>query len=241
MEYHKNVSLEDLFYINDDGLVCCEKWKDIPHYENLYKASNLGRIMSLNYNGTKKNKILKTYKNNTGYLAVVLYKNKKRKDFKSHQLIAITFLSHTPCKFQLVINHINFNKIDNRVDNLEIITNRENSNQKHIKSSSKYTGVSWHKGNKKWCSVIVVNGKNKFLGLFDDEEEASKYYQNALLSIKNNTDIIVKKHTYTSKYKGVTWNKTSNKWLARITINKRRICLGYFKTEIEAYNSILTL
>ena len=44
IEYHKNLSLELLFYINNEGLVCYEEWKDIPGYEGIYQVSNLGRI-----------------------------------------------------------------------------------------------------------------------------------------------------------------------------------------------------
>ena len=47
IEYYKNKSLESLFYVNEFGLVCQEEWKDIPNYEGLYQASDLGRIKSL--------------------------------------------------------------------------------------------------------------------------------------------------------------------------------------------------
>jgi hypothetical protein len=85
---------------------------------------------------------------------------------------------------KLVINHVDFNKLNNKVDNLEIITNRKNANQKHLKSSSVYTGVCWHKPNKKWMSYISINGKSKYLGLFTNELEASEAYQKELKQIK---------------------------------------------------------
>ena len=73
-----------------------------------------------------------------------------------------------------------FNKTNNKLDNLEIVTQRENSNQKHLKSSSKYIGVSWSKSRNKWVALIYLNGKHKNLGRFNDELEASKAYQKAL-------------------------------------------------------------
>jgi hypothetical protein len=97
-----------------------------------------------------------------------------------HQLVAGAFLNHKPSRYELVINHKDFNRSNNNVDNLEIVTTRENANQKHLKSSSQYTGVSWDKNRNKWSSQIVINKKLKFLGRFINELDASKAYQKAL-------------------------------------------------------------
>ena len=163
-----------------------EIWKDIPNYKGLYQASNLGNVRSLNYNRTGKTQFLKTRITNSGYISTSLQTNKKPKQFLVHQLVAMVFLGHIPCGMSLVVNHINFNKLDNRVKNLEIITARENANLKHIQSSSAFTGVSFHKITKKWHSSINVNGKSEYLGIFDCESEASSYYENALIAIKQN-------------------------------------------------------
>jgi len=152
-----------------------EIWKTIEKYPD-YQISNLGNVKSLKFG---KEKILKQWIDDLGYCRVDLIKNEK-----VHQLVAIAFLNHNPCKYKLVINHKNFNRQDNRVENLEIVTQRENANRAHIKSSSKYVGVSWHKGSKKWMSRIVINGKRKHLGYFFEEIEASNAYQNALLAIR---------------------------------------------------------
>ena len=95
----------------------------------------------------------------------------------------MAFLNHTPDRFEKVGNHKNFNKLDNRVENLEIVPQRENSNHKHIKSSSSYTGVHWDSRKKKWTSTIYINNKKVFLGLFTDEIKASKLYEKALNNI----------------------------------------------------------
>jgi hypothetical protein len=212
-----------------------EIWKDVHGYEGLYQVSNLGKIKSLNYRSTKNKIILKNGLNTRGYSAVSLSKKGNVKSFSIHQLVAIAFLNHTPCGFDLVVNHKNFIKTDNRLENLEIITTRENANLKHIKSSSQYTGVSWNKKNEKWTSQIIVNRKRKHLGYFTTEEEASEYYDNALISIKNNDEIIVNKKDFSSKYKGVLWCKQAEKWQSNITINKNRVFLIYSKKEQEAY------
>jgi hypothetical protein len=156
-----------------------EIWKDIIGYEGLYQVSNLGNIKSLGNNKSKKEKLLKNYLSGTYYM-IDLNKNGLSKKFLVHQLVAIVFLNHIPCKHKLVVNHINFNRLDNRVENLEVITQRENTNKKHLKSSSKYTGVSWHKKDKKWQSMIVINKKLKYLGSFICETKASFAYEKEL-------------------------------------------------------------
>lgn len=159
-----------------------EQWKDILGYEGLYKVSNLGNIKSLKF---QKEKVLKLQTNTKGYFIVNLYKNKKMKSHQIHQLVAIAFLNHVPCKMELVINHINFDKKDNKVSNLEIVTNRENSNRKHLKSTSKYTGVSFEKDRNKWVAQIKIKGKRVLLGRFSNEIDASNVYQSKLKEIIN--------------------------------------------------------
>ena len=60
IEYYKNLSLESLFYINDEGLVCMEEWRNIIGFENRYQVSSLGRVKSLGrrIKSGKKNKTI---------------------------------------------------------------------------------------------------------------------------------------------------------------------------------------
>lgn len=157
-----------------------EIYKDVIGYEGIYQVSNLGNVKSLRYN---KEKILKPSKNVHGYFQVVIVLNCERKTRMVHQLVAECFLNHKRCGFELVINHIDFNKTNNKLDNLEIVTNRENSNKKHLKSSSKYIGVYWSGLHNKWRASISINSRNKHLGLFTNELEASEAYQKELLNI----------------------------------------------------------
>ena len=154
-----------------------EIWKDILGYNGMYQISDLGRAKSL---CGAKERVLKPALISSGYLAICIRKDKIQKTFTIHKLVAIAFLNHKPCKQKLVVNHVNFDKSDNRAVNLEIVTTRENTNRKHIKSTSKYTGVYWDKIYKRWRSSIIVNKKTKHLGRFINEYDAHLAYQTAL-------------------------------------------------------------
>ena len=102
-----------------------EVWKDIRGYEGLYQVSNLGRVKSL-LRGSTEGKILCPLEHRQGYLHVRLYKKGVYKQFSIHRLVAITYLDN-PNNF-LEVNHIDENKKNNRVDNLEWCTYKYNSN-----------------------------------------------------------------------------------------------------------------
>ena len=153
-----------------------ELFKDVKGFEGLYQISNLGRVKSLRFN---KIRILNQFLGTKGYYNVKLYKNKKQYTFEIHNLIAINFLNHKPKK-GLVIDHINENKSDNRLDNLQVITHRENISKSKSRNnkSSKYTGVYFTQG--KWRAMMRINGVKKHLGYFKTELEAHKCYQSNL-------------------------------------------------------------
>lgn len=155
-----------------------EIWKDIKGYKGIYLVSNLGRVKSLKFG---RERMLKAGIGK-GYLKVVL-QDGKPKSRTIHSLVAEAFLNHTICGMKLVVNHINLNKLDNRVENLEVITQRENANKKHIKNSSEYTGVHWDKKRSKWIAQITIKGKSKHLGTFTNEIEASEKYQEVLMEV----------------------------------------------------------
>ena len=107
-----------------------EIWKDIPIYEGIYQASNLGRIKSLERIDVRghrvKEKILKPSRDRYGYYQVVLCKNSKLKAYRVHRLVWSAFNGQIPENMQ--VNHINEIKSDNRLENLNLMTCKENIN-----------------------------------------------------------------------------------------------------------------
>lgn|SRR5699024_5424629 len=81
------------------------------------------------------------------------------------------------------VDHINNDRLDNRRENLRICERSDNlrNQQKSQNSSSKYKGVCWQRRDKKWQAYIMYNGKNKYLGYFDSEQEAAQAYNESAL------------------------------------------------------------
>lgn len=168
-----------------------EIWKDIQGYEGVYAASNLGRIKSYakkwvgGNNGlrTKPDTIRKQIISQSGYYMVILRSNNKIKNLLVHRIIYETFKGKIPKKNH--IHHINNNKLDNMVENLDCLSVRDHVNitYSNKKKSSKYFGVSWKKISNKWQSHIRINGVLKNLGTFACEMEAAKAYENAVKNL----------------------------------------------------------
>lgn len=228
-----------------------EEWRDVPEYEGYYQVSSLGRVRSLDRTITYSNGREQFYKGAAiegsvfnGYRRTCLKQNNKGRTYRFSQLVAMAFLEHKPNEYKLVVDHINGDKSDDRVENLRIVTHRANlstcfrSNEGSF--SSEYIGVFWNKGNSKWKANIKFNGKPIYLGYFADEIDASICYQSALSKVKNgsfNPDDY--KPKWTSKYKGVCLHKRDNKWIAQISRGGKSEYIGAFTTEIEAYKAYL--
>ena len=103
-----------------------EIWKDIEGFEGKYQISNMGRVKSLNFKLTGKEQIMSLKINKYGYKQILLYKDKKYKTLLIHRLVAQAFIPN-PNNYP-IINHINEDKTDNRVDNLEWCTQQYNLN-----------------------------------------------------------------------------------------------------------------
>ena len=165
-----------------------EIWKDIKGYEGYYQVSNLGNVKSLSrvdsIGRPLKEKSLKGSLDVFGYLCFDFRKNNKRKIFKVHQLVAVAFLGHKINGYKgLIVDHIDNDKLNNKLENLQLITARYNCSKDKKRKSSKYTGVCWEKRRCKWMSRIHIGGKTKFLGYFTNELEAAEAYQTALKNV----------------------------------------------------------
>lgn len=93
------------------------------------------------------------------------------------RIILIRKLGHLDFQYT---DHKNHNKLDNRRDNLRPASGTQNAgNRKARQGTSKFKGVCWFKRDKKWIVYIRLNGGRKHLGLFTDEIEAAKAYNEA--------------------------------------------------------------
>ena len=152
-----------------------EIWKDVKDYEGLYQVSNLGRVRSITryvkHVGGKrvvKGRILKRTLSNVGYYVVNLWKNNKREQMLVHRLVAETFLSNF--ENHPYINHIDGNKLNNNVNNLEWCTPAENNSHAYrIKLRD--------------CSKInQYDLKGNFIREWDSIKEAQKFYNTTHIS-----------------------------------------------------------
>lgn len=175
-----------------------EIWKDIVGYENSYEVSSMGRIRSKERqarvkNGTRsvKPKERKTFPNRKGYMTVVLSLNNELKTFTVHQLVAQAFIPG----FQkgTEINHIDGNKTNNSIDNLEV--SNPSHNQIHavnlgltpkmgISSFRNVTYVKNPRAKARWAASIRYAGNSSYgWKTFMTEEEAAKHVDKLLDSI----------------------------------------------------------
>lgn len=102
-----------------------EEWRDVPGYEGYYQVSNMGQVKSFHIREGKQERILKFCLVGCGYLAVSLCKSGSQKRKYIHALVLSAFTGERPEKS--TCNHINGNKHDNCLKNLEYCTQAENN------------------------------------------------------------------------------------------------------------------
>lgn len=106
---------------------------------------------------------------------------RKRKSVFLHQAIC-----GMPLSRKIVIDHINGDGLDNRRDNLRFLSQGENISNSHLrrcgKTHSRFPGVTWHKGKKRWYTSFTKDGVTKFIGTFRKETDAAIARQKYLVS-----------------------------------------------------------
>ena len=114
-----------------------EIWKDINGYEGLYQVSNFGNVKSLHKYAGRTDRILSPGKTKRGYLGVYLFKNGKGKSLYVHRLVAQAFIPNPNDLSE--VNHIDEDKHNNRVDNLEWCDRQYNVEYSMCISVNQYT------------------------------------------------------------------------------------------------------
>ena len=137
--------------------------KDFPNYE----VSNLGRVRN-----SKTGRVLKPQICTHGYYHVMLCSDGNVYTKKIHTLVGESFIPNPFNK--KCIDHIDNNRLNNNFSNLRYCTQQENCMNSKLssKNTSNFKGVYFSKKINKWMSQITINGKNKYLGRFDNIEDA---------------------------------------------------------------------
>ena len=157
-----------------------EVFKDVVGYEGTYEVSNLGRVKSLPKLKRNFDIILKASPTNRGYPMVGLFKDGLNRPITVHKLMQKAFSLGDGC-----IDHIDGDTMNNNLDNLRVVSHRENSQNAKRHRKGKLVGAylkesTKYKLKKPWSSQIYINGKIKRLGYFATEREASdRYFEEA--------------------------------------------------------------
>lgn len=166
------------------------KWYKLKGYEGEYEISKEGLIKSLKKG---KEKVLACTTTKHGYKAIELRKDGIYKKKLVHRLVLSTF---KPTENEsLQCNHINSVRDDNRIENLEWVTRRENiahaTNRRD--TYSKLTGVSYSNDSKRWHSSVTINSKVIRFGVFVTEHEAALAYKEGVtkLGIENKYAVMI--------------------------------------------------
>jgi hypothetical protein len=177
-----------------------EVFKKINSISNKHTITNYGRCFVEKSNG----KMVQTGSLDAyGYVRVFI----DGKYLKVHRLVAEYFLDNF--SKDLTINHKDFNKQNNHVDNLEAITANENlkhyyENKKKLTTTSRAIGVSYHKGLNKWVTRKTIDGKRYNLGVFDTEKESIEALNTNDLKIgKGKSNIGKSKYSFEDKKNAV--------------------------------------
>ena len=216
-------------------------YEEIKHYFKLDEEGNLWNLLTGSGQRGKKGEWKPCYQNKpnkAGYLHVSF----KGALYLQHRIIYCLYTKlDVPTNLQ--IDHIDGDRVNNNIDNLRLVTRRENCQNQSGHRNGRLPGTTYNKPTKKWqAQILLSNGELVSLGYFNSEVEAHQRYIEALNLIHLNK-IEIQKHfnlaQFTSKYKGVSWHKNSHKWIARITVNSKLKHLGYFNSEEEAHQAYL--
>lgn len=151
-----------------------EIWRQI--LDSNYAISNYGNVKSV-----LTNQILKTWMNEYGYAGVSFRIRGKKYTKIIHLLVWDIFGDKPRNGMKLQVDHKDENKVNNRIDNLQLLTPRQNTIKSVPTRTSRFTGVHWASDRNKWRAAVHLNGKQKLLGSYVCESLAGLAYQKALI------------------------------------------------------------
>ncbi|MFA9202305.1 MAG: HNH endonuclease [Candidatus Nanopelagicaceae bacterium] len=143
----------------------------------------------INKGYNKLNFVIKNYKEiksyNNGYIRIVVkIQNIGFKNVYFHQLVAAAFLDYKFNGYENVVDHIDSNPLNNNLENLRVISQRENCSKEKTLKKGLPVGVSFNKERNNYSASIYIKPNKIKLGRFKTIDEASNAYQNALLNYK---------------------------------------------------------
>lgn len=201
-----------------------------------YEIFNDGRIWDI-----ARNKWQKTRIGSRGYKVFNYPSNhtsSKNHPIEVHKVVAMAFLDYQPNKHERHTDHIDGNKLNNRLSNLRIVTPRLNhSNKQKHRSGSRCIGCTYAKMENVWMAFIKINNITIRLGTFNTELQAHEKYCNARLMYQLYGTVptpavktIIRKRRCTT-IKGCSLNKKQNIWVSKF----RGKYLGSFNSYEQAH------
>jgi hypothetical protein len=161
-------------------------------------------------------------------------------EYKGHWLKAhrvIYALHHGEMPTNLVIDHINGDKTDNRIENIRCTTTRRNTCNQRAHREGKLVGATKMEDGLRWEARIEVNGKSRGVGIFGTEQEAhDRYMECVSLLERGREDEVYSERSIRlrGRKRGVSFDKSMGKWKAYKGSGKKRVTVGWFITEEEA-------
>lgn len=205
-------------------------WKDVKDFEEFYQVSDKGEIRSKDryvhfkhkdrfYKGAIKRQQIGT----NGYKIVKLYKSdKKRYTFSVHRLVAEAFLekpSYAEC-----VNHINGNKFDNRIENLEWCSYSYNNKEAYKMNLKKYAPI---KNDARKIKVVMFDEEN-VIAIKDSSRDMAIFVKENY-GIKSSEETIARSIRYVCKQNEIGYNKIDS-------TKRRKTVYGYKFSYLKDYS-----